>query len=342
MASKPNFSARIIAWQKRHGRHHLPWQRQDAYRVWVSEIMLQQTQVTTVIPYFERFIRRFPDVIALAIANIDEVLHLWSGLGYYSRARNLHQSAREIKRVHHGQFPDTYAALTALPGIGPSTAGAILSLAFNQPAVVLDGNVRRVMSRYLGILLDTTVSAEFKKLWAYAETQLPKRQAQAYSQGLMDLGASVCTRKQPQCQHCPLASDCQAHKNDWTDRIPASRKAKEKPIKTAEFLLVYHGDHVLLKQRPKRGVWAQLWSLPERSDGEGLNWRWIEHQRWATQRAVFSHYFFDYTVTLCQLQRFERESDGWLWYNLKAPPNVGLPKAIQQALTTWNRALHEA
>lgn len=259
-----SFASRVVRWQLRHGRHHLPWQAGgDAYRVWLSEIMLQQTQVATVVPYFTRFVARFPDVRSLADASEDAVLALWSGLGYYSRARNLHAAARAIVTEHGGRFPDTQQGLAALPGIGRSTAAAIAALAFGRRCAILDGNVKRVLARHAGIEGwpgGRTVEAT---LWQLAETHVPSRDVRTYTQGLMDLGALVCTRQRPACDTCPLRADCVARKTGRATELPAPRPRRALPEKSVAMLLLRDRGELMLEKRPARGVWGGLWSLPE-------------------------------------------------------------------------------
>ncbi len=259
-----DFSSRIIKWQHRQGRHSLPWQLdRDPYRIWLSEIMLQQTQVSTVIPYFERFIARFPSLVTLAAAQEDDVLALWSGLGYYSRARNLHAAARSIIETHGGHFPSAPELITQLPGVGRSTAAAIAALAFGQSCAILDGNVKRVLARHGGIPGwpgDKKVEAA---LWQLADKRLPPKDIEAYTQGMMDLGALVCTRSKPACPDCPVQSDCIAHAQHRTAELPASRPRKPLPEKQIQMLLLLDRGELMLEKRPVRGIWGGLWSLPE-------------------------------------------------------------------------------
>ncbi|MEW6119768.1 MAG: A/G-specific adenine glycosylase [Pseudomonadota bacterium] len=259
-----SFAARIVDWQRRHGRHTLPWQgTHDPYRVWLSEIMLQQTQVAAVIPYFERFVERFPDLAALAAAPEDEVLALWSGLGYYSRARNLHAAARKIAEEHAGRFPDTPETIATLPGIGRSTAAAIAALAFSRRSAILDGNVKRVLARHAGIAGwpgDKQVEAT---LWRQAEALLPARDIAAYTQGMMDLGAMLCTRNRPGCTVCPVREDCLARAQNRTAELPAPRPRKVLPEREIQMLVLLDRGELLLEKRPPRGIWGGLWSLPE-------------------------------------------------------------------------------
>ncbi len=255
---------RLIDWQRRHGRHDLPWQNtRDAYRVWLSEVMLQQTQVETVRPYFLRFVARFPDLAALAAAGDEEVLALWSGLGYYSRARNLHRCARELVARHGGAFPDDPGRLAALPGIGRSTAAAIAVFAFGRRAAILDGNVRRVLCRHAGVRGYPGDRAVENALWEIAEAELPASDIEAYTQGLMDLGATVCTRTRPACAACPLSGDCRALREDAVAQLPAPRPRRPVPLRSCTLFVIRHDDTVLLERRPSSGVWGGLWSLPE-------------------------------------------------------------------------------
>ena len=268
IAKNKSFGDTVVTWQKKHGRHDLPWQNtQDPYAVWLSEIMLQQTQVVTVREYFARFMARFPTVADLAAAHQDEVLGLWSGLGYYSRARNMHRAAQDVVALHGGVFPRSAEALQTLPGIGRSTAAAVASLCFGEPIAILDGNVKRVLTRYLGFKDDLASSKVEKELWAIAQTMLPQSDVTnampRYTQGVMDLGATVCTPKKPQCVQCPVADACVARAEGQPETYPVkTRKLK----RTSEQLWLLHavtreGD-VWLMQRPQTGVWAGLYCLP--------------------------------------------------------------------------------
>lgn len=259
------FADRLLAWFDRHGRHDLPWQHpREPYRVWLAEIMLQQTQVATVIPYFERFVEALPDLQALAQAHEDRVLALWSGLGYYRRARFLHRAARQIVAEHDGRFPREMAALLALPGIGRSTAAAILAQAFGLRHAILDGNVKRVLARHRGIEGWPGERKVETALWREAELLTPGQRAADYTQAIMDLGASLCSRRAPECSACPIAEDCRAAASGRTDRIPAARPARVLPERKA-LLLIQHDTQgrVRLIRRPPSGVWPALWSLPE-------------------------------------------------------------------------------
>jgi len=259
-----SFSSRVIHWQQRHGRHALPWQAsRDPYRIWLSEIMLQQTQVATVIPYFERFVARFPDLSALAAAHEDTVLALWSGLGYYSRARNLHAAARTIAENQRGIFPATAAAIAQLPGVGRSTAAAIAALAFGQRCAILDGNVKRVLARHGGIAGWAGDKKVETALWQLAESHLPHTAIETYTQGMMDLGALVCTRSQPACTACPVNADCIAHTQQRTAELPTPRPKKVLPEKQVQMLLLLDRGELMLEKRPAQGIWGGMWSLPE-------------------------------------------------------------------------------
>jgi len=252
----PEFAASLIAWQRRHGRHGLPWQGgRDPYRVWLAEVMLQQTQVATVIPYYERFLARFPDLGSLAAATQDQVLRLWSGLGYYARGRNLHAAARAV--VARGGFPDTERGLAALPGVGRSTAAAIAVSAFGRRAAILDGNAKRVFARCFGIEGE-------KAQWRLAESLLPRRGLRTYTQALMDLGATVCTRSKPACERCPVAARCVARREDRVHELPSRRARAPLPLRRATWYVLLHEGRVLLERRPGAGLWGGLWTFPER------------------------------------------------------------------------------
>jgi A/G-specific adenine glycosylase len=262
-----DFAGRIVRWQRLHGRHHLPWQgSRDPYRVWLSEVMLQQTQVATVVLYYTRFLERFPSVQALAAAPLDDVFALWSGLGYYSRARNLHRCAQEVVAGHGGQFPSSSAALATLPGIGRSTAAAIAAFCFGERAAILDGNVKRVMTRALGFAGDLAVAAEGRALWRAAEALLPDADIDRYTQGLMDLGATVCLARRPRCDACPLAGDCVAQREGRPEAYPVKTRKLRRGRRRHALLWLVHGRRLWLTRRPATGVWAGLWSLPEYDD----------------------------------------------------------------------------
>ena len=266
--SERAFATVLIEWQKVHGRHDLPWQQStDPYRVWLSEIMLQQTQVSTVIPYYVRFLEKFPDLKSLAGAELDEVLRLWSGLGYYSRARNLHRAAVEIMERFGGEFPDNRLDLETLPGIGRSTAAAIAAFSFGRKEAILDGNVKRVLARHFEIAGHPSEQKVSDRLWQLAENLLPATDIGSYTQSLMDIGATVCTRK-PACMVCPLNTSCLAHRNGNESAFPSARPRKKNPLRTTRMLVLRHRRSVLLAKRPPVGVWPGLWSFPEVPEGE--------------------------------------------------------------------------
>lgn len=260
----PTFSADMITWQRQHGRHSLPWQKtRDAYRIWLSEIMLQQTQVATVIPYYERFLQSFPDVATLAAAPSNAVMSHWSGLGYYTRARNLHQCAQRVMTEHGGRFPNSPAQLRELPGIGRSTAAAIAAFAYGARAAIMDGNVKRVFARVFGIGEYPGAKIVEDQMWRRAEALLPVQGVEAYTQGLMDLGATICTRSKPSCGICPLQGRCVAFATDRVNELPVRKPKKAVPQKFTTLLVVQDQGQILLLQRPALGIWAGLLSLPE-------------------------------------------------------------------------------
>ncbi|MGH8671658.1 MAG: A/G-specific adenine glycosylase [Burkholderiales bacterium] len=265
------FVTRLIRWQKRHGRHDLPWQRNtDPYAVWVSEIMLQQTQVATVIPYYERFMVHFPDTAALARASQQQVLECWSGLGYYSRARNLHRAAQYIVERHGGVFPHRFEDMLALPGIGRTTAAAIAVFALGKRCAILDGNVKRVLSRYFGVAGHPGEKQYEDRLWQQAEALLPRRGIRTYTQALMDVGAALCTRARPECAACPLCADCYALREGLTEKLPQPRPRRPLPQKQVVMLMLLHEGEVFLEKRPPSGIWGGMWSFPEAEPGVDL------------------------------------------------------------------------
>jgi len=269
------FARQIVRWQRRHGRRDLPWQgTRDPYRIWLSEVMLQQTQVVTVIPYYVRFIEKYPTVQALAAASEEDVLALWAGLGYYARGRNLHRAARQIAAQG---FPGSFGELRQLPGVGRSTAAAIAVFAYGERAAILDGNVKRVLARRFGIEGWPGEKSVEARLWERATALLPGTDIERYTQALMDLGATLCTRAQPRCDACPVRSSCQARKSGRVARIPAARPRKALPLKEAKWLVLRDRGRVLLERRPPRGVWAGLWSFPERTQVRGRELPTIEH-----------------------------------------------------------------
>lgn len=272
-----NFSTALINWQREHGRHGLPWQSADAYHVWLSEIMLQQTQVATVIPYYQRFIASFPDVAALAAASEEQVLAHWSGLGYYARGRNLHRAAQIIMASHAGEFPRAFEQIIELPGIGRSTAAAICALAYHQRYAILDGNVKRVLARHCGIAGWTGDKKVEALLWQHAEARLPPGDVACYTQALMDMGATLCTRSRPKCTECPVQTDCNALLTRRTAELPMPRPRKTVPERRATFLLLMHGKDIMLEKRAPQGVWGGLLCLPQ-FDSEAAALLWCAQQ----------------------------------------------------------------
>ncbi|HXF46412.1 MAG TPA: A/G-specific adenine glycosylase [Burkholderiaceae bacterium] len=267
-----DFAARVVGWQRAHGRHDLPWSGSDPYRVWLAEVMLQQTQVATVIGYYQRFLTRFPDVRALAAAPLEDVLKLWSGLGYYARARNLHACARAIVDEHGGAFPRAAKELERLPGIGRSTAAAIAAFCYRERAAILDGNVKRVLARHFGIEGDPSTAAVQRRLWQQAEALLPAAaDMPAYTQGLMDLGATVCVRTAPRCAACPLADTCVAKREQRIETLPAPRVRGTRPLRRAHWLLAVHDGRVLLRQQGPVGLWGGLLAPPQFASARAVN-----------------------------------------------------------------------
>lgn len=331
-----NFSAALLTWFDSHGRKNLPWQQDKSpYRVWLSEIMLQQTQVVTVIPYFEAFVARFPNVESLAAAPLDDVLQHWAGLGYYARARNLHKAAQAI--VQRGKFPDTLPELLELSGIGKSTAGAILSIAFQKSQPILDGNVKRVLARFFAISGWTGLREIETKLWHLSENITPQKRCDDYTQAIMDLGATLCTRSKPSCHDCPMSKNCVAFLTQTVANYPSPKPTKKLPIKQTIFLIVQNeSQQIWLEQRPLKGIWGGLWSLPEVENiEEAQNWCVtqnvnIQHQQLLIQqRHTFSHYHLDFTPMCLDVKSTENlhfhTRDQW--------QNRALPAPIQTLLT---------
>jgi A/G-specific adenine glycosylase len=340
------FSDNILAWFHEHGRHGLPWQQNKTpYRVWISEIMLQQTQVATVIPYYTRFMEHFPDVESLAKADEDAVLHLWTGLGYYARARNLHKAAKIIQRLYNGRFPDTVEALAELPGIGLSTAGGIIASAYNKRAVILDGNVKRVLFRYHCVEGNPGQTETGKKLWALADQHTPLENCADYNQAIMDLGASLCSRSNPACALCPLQEDCEANKRNLTSEYPRKKKKKAIPVKNTTMLVLQSPENskVLLEKRPPTGIWGGLWSLPEIPAGDSpQSFLMVNGMRqsgrpetWQPIRHTFSHFHLDITpmlITLKVPRDSAMEKGRWHWYDLANPSQIGLAAPVKKLL----------
>jgi A/G-specific adenine glycosylase len=338
-------AAALIAWHARHGRHDLPWQHQRSpYRVWVSEIMLQQTQVATVIGYYQRFMQRFPDIATLAAAPLDEVLHLWSGLGYYSRARNLHRSAQRVVSEYGGALPGEVDTLAELPGIGRSTAAAIVALAFGRRASILDGNAKRVLARYFAIDGPLGESTTERELWYRAEQCTPQADTEVYTQAIMDLGATLCTRREPLCMHCPLREDCVARRTGRAHELPAPRPRRTRPMRQVVMLLaVDPRGQVLLQRRPPQGVWGGLWTPPEFEHAAGaarfcattLHAARLDPQPLPRLRHAFTHFELEITPlrASCPDALTVMEGDGSLWYNPREPVRIGLPAPIAALLS---------
>jgi A/G-specific adenine glycosylase len=343
----PAFAPRLLAWHRRHGRHDLPWQiDRTPYRVWLSEVMLQQTQVATALPYFDRFTAALPDLRALAQAPLDQVLALWSGLGYYSRARNLHRAASLCVRDHGGDLPADFDALLALPGIGRSTAGAILAQAFGERAAILDGNVKRVLCRSHGIDGFPGRPAVERTLWQLARTLLPDSELPAYTQAVMDLGATVCTRSRPACGGCPLRADCRALAADRVSELPLPRPTRLLPERSAAWWLLVDGDdRVLLERRPERGIWGGLWSLPEFADPDAAATALALRvgsdigppRALAPIRHVFSHFALHAQPLRWRLQGSSMavaDGVGERWLARHELAAIGLPQPVRQLLAT--------
>ncbi|MGE5624666.1 MAG: A/G-specific adenine glycosylase [Bacillota bacterium] len=344
-ARSRRFAGRLLAWARRHGRHDLPWQRRRTpYRVWVSEIMLQQTQVAAVVPYYRRFLERFPDVHALADAPLDEVLHLWTGLGYYARARNLQKAAQAVRDRHDGRFPRDFEAVAALPGIGRSTAGAILALSSGQRHPILDGNVKRVLARHGAVQGWPGEKKVEAKLWALAESLTPEQRVADYTQAIMDLGATVCTRSRPRCGECPVSADCRAHALGREARYPAARPKKTLPVKRTRMLLVRQEDTVLLERRPPAGLWGGLWGFPEIAhDADPFAWcraRFGATPRvvrsWPRLRHSFSHFHLDIEPVELSLPAAAAVQDAGdsRWQTVGALPRLGLAAPVKRLLDT--------
>ncbi|HTS23740.1 MAG TPA: A/G-specific adenine glycosylase [Casimicrobiaceae bacterium] len=337
------FASRLVAWQQRHGRRDLPWQgTRDAYRIWISEIMLQQTQVSTVIPYYQRFLAAFPDVASLAAAPVERVLERWSGLGYYRRAHLAHRAARAIVAEHGGAFPREVETIAALPGIGRSTAAAIAAFAFGTRGAILDGNVKRVLARHEAIGGFPGDARVERELWRRAEVLLPERDIETYTQAMMDLGATVCLRQRPRCDVCPVADDCVARREQRIDQLPAPRPRRTLPRRAVSVLLLERQGEVLLEKRPSTGIWAGLWSLPELAPEADV----VAHcqARFAADVApqaplpAIEHGFTHFRLTLhpqpCAVRAWPRraEEPGLLWLPLAEIGAAALPAPIKRLL----------
>ncbi|WP_341502994.1 A/G-specific adenine glycosylase [Gallaecimonas sp. GXIMD4217] len=337
-----SFSDKVVLWYHQYGRKTLPWQHDKTpYRVWVSEIMLQQTQVATVIPYYQRFMARFPDVTALADAPQDEVLHHWTGLGYYARARNLHKAAQVIRDRYQGRFPTGLDEVQALPGIGRSTAGAILSLSLGQPHPILDGNVKRVLARSFAVPGWPGQKKVQDELWALTESVTPKDEIQAFNQAMMDLGAMICTRSKPLCEQCPLEDDCLARAQGNPQDYPGKKPKKTLPVRESTLLLLKNDDRVLLYQRPPTGLWGGLWCFPEAKEDisgqlQALGLASLGETELDTFRHTFSHFHLEISPLLIEVETSGTrlmEGAGELWYNLSQPQTVGLAAPTEKLLS---------
>jgi A/G-specific adenine glycosylase len=339
------FARAIVRWQRRNGRHDLPWQgTRDPYAIWLAEIMLQQTQVTAVVPYYLRFLARFPDIAGLAAADEDEVLRLWSGLGYYSRARNLHRAAALIVERHGGVFPQTPAELEKLPGIGRSTAAAIAGFAFGARAAILDGNVKRVLARHFAVAGFPGAPAVERALWRLAESLVPVRDNAAYLQGLMDLGATLCTKRNPQCPRCPVRATCRARAANRVDELPAPRPRRRVPTRRTTMLVLAHGREVLLEKRPSPGVWGGLWSLPELARGDDpaatsarcYGCEVAAVARLDRLRHGFTHFTLEIIPLLATVRRREPRAaqPGVVWLPVHEALGAALPVPVRRLLAT--------
>tara|TARA_R110000824_G_scaffold336_9_gene2258 strand:- start:53379 stop:54452 length:1074 start_codon:yes stop_codon:yes gene_type:complete len=340
------FSEAVLNWFQVHGRKNLPWQQNpNPYRVWISEIMLQQTQVSTVIPYYEKFMLSFPDIKQLALAESDKVLHHWTGLGYYARARNLHKTARLIHHEHNGVFPSSFEGLIELPGIGRSTAGAIIALAGNKRAAILDGNVKRVLCRYHCIEGWPQQGQTLEKLWALAEQLTPPNDCRDYTQAMMDLGATLCTRTKPQCSACPLQLTCQAYLSNRMAEFPNKKTKKLIPQKSTQMIILHSpdGQKVLLEKRPPQGIWGGLWSFPEIQESDTIDHFLSSHGFSARAKPVqcdeirhtFSHFRLIIKPQLLSLSKMPAaimEKPDWHWYDLDKPSELGLAAPVNTLL----------
>jgi A/G-specific adenine glycosylase len=344
--SSTQFSQLLLAWYDQHGRDELPWRKKiSPYRVWLSEIMLQQTQVKTVLPYFQTFIQHFPNITTLANAKEDEVLQLWSGLGYYSRARNLHKTAKIIATVYKGRFPKELSELEKLPGIGHSTAGAILAIAYKKPAAILDGNVKRVLTRFHALMGWPGENSISKKLWAIAEKYTPTQRVDDYTQAIMDLGATICTRSQPKCCLCPMEHYCAAHAEKKETNYPTPKPSKVLPTRTICMLMILQPDQqsVLLEKRPPIGIWGSLWSLPECEIDVDLQ-HWCRQnygievtlvESWPEIKHSFSHFHLIITPVKLAIKKWQSRvmaSKPTNWHNLKEENTGGIAAPIKRLL----------
>ena len=345
-----DFSTRLIAWQKIHGRHDLPWQNTtDPYAIWVSEIMLQQTQVAAVIGYYSKFMRRFPDIATLAHATQDEVLQHWSGLGYYSRARNLHHAAATIMDTHGGKFPQDFDTIQTLSGIGRSTAAAIASFAFNQVQTILDGNVKRVLARHFLVEGWPSSPKVEKQLWLLAEELLPEQDMVAYTQGLMDLGATICIRSKPKCHACPVQASCQAYQQGRVKDLPTPKPRKTIPEKNTVMLILQRGDEIMLERRASSGIWGGLWSFPEVETQEEIEGLLTQKYQFTTHLGktlpILSHTFTHFKLhiqpqMLHVVKMHAKVSEaGQVWLSVDDAIGAAVPTPVRKLLLSLKREL---
>ncbi len=337
---RTSFATLVIRWQRQHGRHGLPWQgTRDPYRVWLSEVMLQQTQVSTVLDYYARFLHRFATVAALAAAPLDDVFALWSGLGYYSRARNLHRCAQAVVAEHGGEFPRTSQALALLPGIGRSTAAAIAAFCFGERVAILDGNVKRVLSRTIGFEDDLSTAPAVAKLWAAADALLPQRDVDVYTQALMDLGATLCTTRRPACERCPVAAACVARASGEPERYPFKSRRLKRTQRENALLWLQQGERLLLVKRPATGVWSGLWSLPQYPSTLALHEataHWAGHGAWQPDvQHALTH--FDWLLHPLQWRlplraRPDASLPEGRWFSVEEALALGLPAPVRRLL----------
>lgn len=348
--SAKRFQQCVLNWFKKYGRKNLPWQQNKSpYHVWLSEIMLQQTQVATVIPYFNRFTRQFPTLSSLAKADLDEVLCLWAGLGYYARGRNLHRCAQTIEKIYAGKFPQEVSQLQTLPGIGRSTAGAILALGFELAAPILDGNVKRVLTRFHAISGWPSLTTINKKLWELTEYYTPSKKIAEYTQAMMDLGALVCTRTQPKCKQCPLQSHCLAHTTANPSHFPSPKPTKKLPIRSIQMLiLINKHKEILLERRPPMGIWGGLWSLPECPSNENAKNFSKENYYCETEKSnkqtrirhTFSHFHLEIEPIVMIVKKWRpplMESERIVWYNVEQLKEKGLSAPVKKIIQQLNK-----
>jgi A/G-specific adenine glycosylase len=341
------FQKAVLDWFKQSGRTDLPWQKSiNPYRVWVSEIMLQQTQVATVIPYFQRFMKSYPSVQTLAVAPLDKVLHLWTGLGYYARARNLHKTAQIVCDTHNGQFPDNLKQLTDLPGIGRSTAGAIRSIAFRKPAPILDGNVKRVLARFAAVSGWPGTASVHRELWGIAERYSPQQRTAEYSQAMMDLGATLCTKGSPNCCECPIAEACLARSEGKQQHYPGKKPKTKLVVKNTVFLLLCNqqGD-ILLQRNPPSGLWGGLWVFPQIDHLDqipncigAMGFDLLDQTSHGISRHTFSHFHLDYQPIVVKVKDISTgvaDQDHLCWYNPKNPLSLGMPAPVKALIKRY-------